>query len=137
MKIKRFFTELRYKEDHDIPIIETCTIIERSCAFCPGQYDILHPMNGKYLSGKRVPAMEWELAWRWPILLELPFTGRQRQPRRRFGDLGRGTGLLACSDAFSTRCNVSFTFCGHLLPGRLFVEANKGLMQVFFSIDFS
>ncbi|KAG2643933.1 hypothetical protein PVAP13_2KG367100 [Panicum virgatum] len=60
-KIKRFFAELRYKQDHD-PIVETCTIIEeplcryrRSCAFCPSQYDILRPVNGKYLSGKKDP----------------------------------------------------------------------------------
>ncbi|CAN6167262.1 unnamed protein product [Urochloa humidicola] len=90
VKIKRFFTdELRYKQSGD-PIVETCTIIEeplcrykRSCGLCPSQYDILHPMNGKYLTGKKVPVMKGEFTWSGSIHLELPFTGRQDQARRR------------------------------------------------------
>ncbi|PUZ71071.1 hypothetical protein GQ55_2G285500 [Panicum hallii var. hallii] len=102
-KIKRFFAELRYKQHHDDPIVETSTIIEeplcrykRSCAICPGQYDILHPVNGKYLSGKKVPVTEGELTWTWcgATHLELPFTGRQAQAGRRYQDLRRGTGLF-------------------------------------------
>ncbi|KAL6861390.1 hypothetical protein ACP4OV_017090 [Aristida adscensionis] len=62
-KIKRFFAEVHYKLSTTnfislhgdkipvpIPIVELCTIIEeplsqyrRTCAFCPSDYDILHP----------------------------------------------------------------------------------------------
>ncbi|RLN36283.1 hypothetical protein C2845_PM03G00270 [Panicum miliaceum] len=134
-KIKRFFAELRYKQDRHDPIVETCTIIEeplcryrRSCTICPGQYDILHPVNGKYLSGKKVPVMEGELAWCWGTHLELPFTGRQAQAGRRYEDLRRGTGLFRCSQ--STGYSVSFAFfgfLGHSLSGRLCVEASRRL----------
>ncbi|WVZ67589.1 hypothetical protein U9M48_016643 [Paspalum notatum var. saurae] len=57
-KIKRFFAEVHYKpssnDNTTTPIVEICTIIEeplsqyrRSCAFCPGRYDILHPKGSK------------------------------------------------------------------------------------------
>ncbi|KAF7063313.1 hypothetical protein CFC21_069841 [Triticum aestivum] len=50
-KIKRFFAEVHYNPK---PIVEVCTIIEepldryrRSCAFCPGNRDILHPVGSR------------------------------------------------------------------------------------------
>ncbi|RCV12078.1 hypothetical protein SETIT_2G239900v2 [Setaria italica] len=92
-KIKRSFAELRYKQDDGPTIVETCTLIGRSCGFCPGEYDILHPINGKYLSGKRFPVIKGEFTWHGHTLLELPFTGRRDQARRRYED---GTGLFRC-----------------------------------------
>ncbi|KAI5000330.1 hypothetical protein ZWY2020_004919 [Hordeum vulgare] len=50
-KIKRFFAEVHYNPK---PIVEVCTIIEepldryrKSCAFCPGNRDILHPVGSR------------------------------------------------------------------------------------------
>ncbi|XBI69819.1 hypothetical protein VPH35_064452 [Triticum aestivum] len=47
-RIKRFFAEVRYK--HGNAAVEVCVVIEeplgrhrKSCAFCPGSWDILHP----------------------------------------------------------------------------------------------
>ncbi|XP_062192479.1 uncharacterized protein LOC133895973 [Phragmites australis] len=82
-KIKRFFAEVHYKpstrsssssssvclDPKPIPIVEICTIIEeplcqyrRSCAFCPGDFDILHPKGcRKFVCGNDKDRIEQRL----------------------------------------------------------------------------
>ncbi|KAL6606049.1 hypothetical protein ACP70R_041702 [Stipagrostis hirtigluma subsp. patula] len=97
-KIKRFFAEVHYKPSTTtfvglgrkpvpvpIPIVEICTIIEeplcqykRSCAFCPAQFDILHPKGcRKFVCGNDKDGIEQRLVRR-PAGLEMPFTCPQR-----------------------------------------------------------
>uniref|UniRef100_A0A0D9WX28 DUF3615 domain-containing protein n=1 Tax=Leersia perrieri TaxID=77586 RepID=A0A0D9WX28_9ORYZ len=46
-KIKRFFAELHYN-----PLLkEPLDRYKRSCAFCPGHFDILHPIGRKFVCG--------------------------------------------------------------------------------------
>uniref|UniRef100_A0A0E0LIS9 DUF3615 domain-containing protein n=1 Tax=Oryza punctata TaxID=4537 RepID=A0A0E0LIS9_ORYPU len=97
-KIKRFFAELHYKpllnisgfvsleqlpDPLPVPvaIVETCTIIEepldryrRSCAFCPGQFDILHPMSDrKFVCGNDKDRFYQKLTHCNQLQFDLPF----------------------------------------------------------------
>ncbi|KAF7063489.1 hypothetical protein CFC21_070007 [Triticum aestivum] len=79
-KIKRFFAEVHYDPN---PIVEVCIVIEepldkyrRSCAFCPANWDILHPVGSrKFLCGNDKDRIEQQLKPR--VLSEylgMPFT---------------------------------------------------------------
>ncbi|KAL6861672.1 hypothetical protein ACP4OV_017372 [Aristida adscensionis] len=93
-KIKRFFAEVHYKPCNtitdrmpdSIPIVEICIIIEeplnqyrRSCAFCPSEFDILHPKgcrkfvcgNDKDRIGQRLIPVHTGIE-----LIGMPFTSR-------------------------------------------------------------
>ncbi|XP_062227842.1 uncharacterized protein LOC133926098 [Phragmites australis] len=91
-KMKRFFAEVHYKKPSTsssvcsdlqfpvpIPIVEVCTIIEeplaryrRSCAFCRGNLDILHPLGSrKFVCGNDKDRMEQQLK----PCLRLPWVG--------------------------------------------------------------
>uniref|UniRef100_A0A0E0MIQ4 DUF3615 domain-containing protein n=1 Tax=Oryza punctata TaxID=4537 RepID=A0A0E0MIQ4_ORYPU len=66
-----------------IPVVEACTIIEeplgryrKSCAFCRGHLDILHPMGRKFVCGNDKDRMEQQLLPCGSIGLEMPFTSR-------------------------------------------------------------
>ncbi|KAM3276545.1 hypothetical protein ACQJBY_044765 [Aegilops geniculata] len=81
---KTFFAELRYSHHHSgAPAVETCAIIEKSsrkshlktaCAFCPESFQILHPLDGSFLCGKKCQANEGQGFIHFTNLLELPFT---------------------------------------------------------------
>ncbi|XBH93218.1 hypothetical protein VPH35_084191 [Triticum aestivum] len=81
---KTFFAELRYSHHHSgAPAIETCAIIEKSsrkshlktaCAFCPESFQILHPLDGSFLCGKKRQANEGQGFTHFMNLLELAFT---------------------------------------------------------------
>ncbi|KAL6606453.1 hypothetical protein ACP70R_042106 [Stipagrostis hirtigluma subsp. patula] len=99
-KIKRFFAEVHYKPSTTsfvnmgsmplplpipIPIIETCTIIEEplsqyksTCAFCPGEFDILHPKGcRKFVCGNDKDRKVQRLTHcKTGLGFELPFTCR-------------------------------------------------------------
>ncbi|KQK00341.1 uncharacterized protein LOC106866308 [Brachypodium distachyon] len=79
--VKHFFAELRY--DHHLckPTVETCTIIDKSsrhlkttCAFCPENFEILHPLDGNFVCGKKSQAKEGQGFLRFLNILEKPFT---------------------------------------------------------------
>uniref|UniRef100_A0A0E0BMQ1 DUF3615 domain-containing protein n=1 Tax=Oryza glumipatula TaxID=40148 RepID=A0A0E0BMQ1_9ORYZ len=66
-----------------IPVVEACTIIEeplgqyrKSCAFCRGHLDILHPMGRKFVCGNDKDRLEQQLLPCGSIGLEMPFTCR-------------------------------------------------------------
>ncbi|XP_022681544.1 uncharacterized protein LOC101758371 isoform X2 [Setaria italica] len=64
-----------------IPIVEACTIIQplgkyRSCAFCRGHLDILHPMGRKFVCGNDKDRIEQRLLPCGSISPEMPFTCR-------------------------------------------------------------
>ncbi|RLN11509.1 hypothetical protein C2845_PM09G03630 [Panicum miliaceum] len=66
-----------------IPIVEACTIIEeplgryrRSCAFCRGHWDILHPTGRKFVCGNDKDRIEQRLLPCGSIGLGMPFTCR-------------------------------------------------------------
>ncbi|KAL6844863.1 hypothetical protein ACP4OV_025522 [Aristida adscensionis] len=100
-KIKRFFAELHYELlrkdcNPSLPVIERVVIIEEPldryksktiCAFCPPSYDILHPMDGKYLTGKKNLRSRDELLIRRQMPHEMPFTCPLT--KRRYQDLRR------------------------------------------------
>uniref|UniRef100_A0A0E0LS70 DUF3615 domain-containing protein n=2 Tax=Oryza punctata TaxID=4537 RepID=A0A0E0LS70_ORYPU len=66
-----------------IPVVEACTIIKeplgryrKSCAFCRGHLDILHPMGLKFICGNDKHRMVQRLLPCRSIGLEMPFTCR-------------------------------------------------------------
>ncbi|XBI82510.1 hypothetical protein VPH35_091184 [Triticum aestivum] len=81
---KTFFAELRYSHHlSGAPAVETCAIIEKSsrkshlktaCAFCPESFQILHPLDGSFLCGKKSQTNEGQGFTHFTNLLELPFT---------------------------------------------------------------
>ncbi|XBH71145.1 hypothetical protein VPH35_098658 [Triticum aestivum] len=81
---KTFFAELRYSHHHSgAPAVETCAIIEKSsrkshlktaCAFCPESFQILHPLDGSFMCGKKCQANEGQGFIYFTNLLELLFT---------------------------------------------------------------
>ncbi|KAK1618129.1 hypothetical protein QYE76_023646 [Lolium multiflorum] len=81
--VKHFFAELRYDHHFSTPTVETCTIIEKSsrkshlntmCTFCPKSFEILHPLDGKFLCGKKSQADEEQSFSHFMNLLEKPYT---------------------------------------------------------------
>ncbi|KAL6655416.1 hypothetical protein ACP70R_006242 [Stipagrostis hirtigluma subsp. patula] len=104
-KIKRFFAELHYEKGRHqtVAIVERVNIIEEPfsrykstiCAFCPRSFDILHPKDGKYLTGtKNLRSRDELLRWCQQIPVEMPFTCPLTR-RTRYQELRR-PGLVRC-----------------------------------------
>lgn len=79
--VEHFFAELRYDYQLCRPTVETCTIIDKSsrrlktsCAFCPESFEILHPLDGKFVCGKKSQAKEGRGFLHFMNILEKPFT---------------------------------------------------------------
>ncbi|CAM0949587.1 unnamed protein product [Alopecurus aequalis] len=94
-KIKRFFAEVHRAEKPPspscgpfgahfpvfIPVVEACTIIEeplgryrKSCAFCRGHLDILHPKGRGFVCGNDKDRMVQRIRLCKSMGLEMPFT---------------------------------------------------------------
>ncbi|XBH86808.1 hypothetical protein VPH35_074396 [Triticum aestivum] len=83
-RVKRFFAEVRYK--HGNAAVEVCVIIEeplgrhrKSCAFCPGSWDILHPAGGsrKFVLGNDKDRMVQRIQRpKFSSYIGMPFTCR-------------------------------------------------------------
>ncbi|KAJ1286349.1 hypothetical protein BS78_03G346500 [Paspalum vaginatum] len=108
-KIKRFFAEVHYKPSSNdntrTPIVEICTVIEeplskyrRSCAFCPGSYDILHPKGSKkFVCGNDKDRIEQRLKACRPMCLEMPFSCPPKGTRKSYSSIHSGSSVPAAS----------------------------------------
>ncbi|KAI4988877.1 hypothetical protein ZWY2020_036194 [Hordeum vulgare] len=80
-----FFAELRYSHKHSgAPAVETCTIVDKpsrhlmktasACTFCPESFEIVHPLDERFVCGKKSQANEGRGFTHFMNLLEKPFT---------------------------------------------------------------
>ncbi|KAJ1258108.1 hypothetical protein BS78_10G048600 [Paspalum vaginatum] len=72
-----------------VPIVEVCTIIEepldrymKSCAFCHGYLDILHPKGRKFICGNDKDRIAQRLSPMRSGYLEMPFTCNRPLPTK-------------------------------------------------------
>ncbi|XP_051187270.1 uncharacterized protein [Lolium perenne] len=81
--VTHFFAELRYDYNFGTPTVETCTIVDKSlrhshlstaCTFCPKSFEILHPLDGKFMCGKKSQANKEQGFYHFMNLLEKPYT---------------------------------------------------------------
>ncbi|KQJ91710.1 hypothetical protein BRADI_4g39305v3 [Brachypodium distachyon] len=80
--VRHFFAELRYELlSSYTPTVETCTVIEvpnqqlkTKCAFCPEKFEIQHPLDGKFVCGKKRQFEQGLGVKYFTNLLDKPFT---------------------------------------------------------------
>lgn len=83
--VRHFFAELRYELlSTYTPTVETCTIIEvpnrqlkTKCAFCLEKFEIHHPLDGKFVCGKKRQFEQGLGVEYFTNLLDKPFTCRR------------------------------------------------------------
>ncbi|KAI4988875.1 hypothetical protein ZWY2020_036192 [Hordeum vulgare] len=128
---KQFFAELRYSHHHSgAPVVETCTIIEKpsrhsrlqtACAFCPESFQILHPLDGDFLCGKKSQANEGRGFTHFMNLLEKPFTCPKVAPS------GEGKKEKAPKEKEQQEEHFLCNLVTRVLPPLMLIKLNYGL----------